>query len=176
MCPQKEWVTHYYHFCQTCKVGTERREFCRVKGRTPENAKRHRRKETFVATILDPGNPSEGGSTPSQNGKPGEPSLLGLQRISDVLADVPGAGLVQVPVLTGPLIITGPGSPDSGGHSHGLVSSRSKKLGEEGFIFTLYLDHATLASLEKHCGEAGGSAMAGVSFGVSIETLEQSTT
>jgi len=122
-----------------------------------------------------PEEPSENGSTASQNGTPGEPSRSDLQKTVNVLAALED-GQMAVPVLIGPLTISGPGLQDSGGHHHRLHSVLSKRVGEEGFICTLFLDHASVVSIERHCGEAGSGGMVAVSFGVSSETLGLLTT
>jgi len=116
------------------------------------------------------------GSTPSAPGSSGEPSPSEVQEIADALRalltdarmDLASAvGLLAVPLLTGPLTISGSGSPDSGGAVHPLVSGRSKKVGEDGFIFTLYLDQRMVESVLEHCGNAGSSSTVGLSFSVS---------
>jgi len=81
------------------------------------------------------------------------------------------AGQGQGPVLTGPLTITGDGLGVSDSQ-HPLRFTRSKKRGEEGYIFTLFLETDSLTSLERHYGAAGTRGMVAVSFGLSIRSLE----
>jgi len=114
------------------------------------------------------------GSTPSQRGPRGEPSPSEL-RVLRALASRLMDGPELAPVLIGPLTITGPGSKDSDQLRHPLRSSRSKKVGEEGYIYTLYLDQETRTCLVRLCGEAGLLDTVAVSFGVSTPSLEPFT-
>jgi len=125
--------------------------------------------------ISVPEKTSADGLTPSVIGTPGVPSPSALQVLRD-LASKLMVGPEAAPVLTGPLTITGSGRPDWGEDVHPLRSLRSKKVGEEGYTFTLYLDQATRKSLAKRCGEAGSLDTVAVSFGVSIPILEPFTT
>lgn len=121
---------------------------------------------TSISEISMPDQPSEDGSTPSPSGMHGPPSPSELQRIRDL------GGLAQAPALTGPLSICGPGSPDSGGEALPLSSLLLKKLGEEGYICTLYLDPPILESVLKHSGGAGLPGTVAVTFSLSTGILE----
>jgi len=91
-------------------------------------------------------------------------------------ADVEVVGQVLDPVLTGPLTISGPGLPTSGGHVRGLVSQLSSKVGEDGYICTLYLGEGAVQSIAAHYGDPGSNATVSVSFSLSLKQRERPTT
>ena len=133
----------------------------------------------FVRSINPPSSPhartSEDGSTPSPTGTHGPPSPSELRHLRE-LSQKLMVGPELAPVLTGPLTISGSGTTDWEEDVQPLRSSRSKKVGEDGYIFTLYLDRATRECLAKHFGAAGSIDTVGLSFSVSIPLLEQLTT
>lgn len=57
------------------------------------------------------------------------------------------------PTLTGPITICGAGMPESGGHRRRCNFVRTEKVGEDGYIFIMYLDKAVIDSINQHADD-----------------------